>query len=182
MKKLLIIMMVTASCFIQAQTGTWEGKLSVQGTEIPLKFNITEDNGTYACTMDSPMQNAFGIPLDKMEVEGKNVTFGLSQAGMLYKGIVKGDTMEGTFSQGGQEFPLVLSKVENKLPGNTALPSSEDVFKELAAKDTSNNTYSVKDYFAKPNSSSFKLISRWHVYVLQRKGCKLKEPCVCKRY
>ena len=112
-------MIAITSSFIQAQTGAWEGKLSVQGTEIPLKFNITEDNGSYACTMDSPIQNAFGIPLDKIEVDGENVTFGLSQAGMEYKGAVKGDTMEGTFSQGGQEFPLVLSKVENKLPGNT---------------------------------------------------------------
>jgi dipeptidyl aminopeptidase/acylaminoacyl peptidase len=180
MKKLLIIMMVTASCFIQAQTGTWEGKLSVQGTEIPLKFNITEDNGTYACTMDSPMQNAFGIPLDKIEVEGKNVTFGLSQAGMLYKGIVKGDTMEGTFSQGGQEFPLVLSKVENKLPGNTALPSNEDVFKELAAKDTSNNTYSVKDYFAKPNSSSFNLSPDGTYMSYREKDANLKNHVYVK--
>ena len=71
-------MIATSSYFTQAQTGTWEGKLEVQGTEVPLKFNITEDNGTYAATMDSPMQNAFGIPLDKMVVEGKNVTFGLS--------------------------------------------------------------------------------------------------------
>ena len=67
MKKLLIIMIVTTS-FIQAQTGTWEGTLTVQRTELPLKFNITEDNGTYVCTMDSPMQNAFGIPLDKIEI------------------------------------------------------------------------------------------------------------------
>ena len=73
-------MVIITSYAINAQVGTWEGKLSVQGTEIPLKFNITEDNGTYACTMDSPMQNAFGIPLDKIKVEANNVTFGLSQA------------------------------------------------------------------------------------------------------
>ena len=58
MKKILILMIAITSSFIQAQTGAWEGKLSVQGTEIPLKFNITEDNGSYACTMDSPIQNA----------------------------------------------------------------------------------------------------------------------------
>jgi len=150
-------MTVLSSTFIQAQTGTWEGTLTVQGTELPLKFNINKDDGAYACTMDSPAQNAFGIPLDKVEVEDKNVTLGLSQAGMEYKGMIKGETMEGTFYQGGMELPLILTKVENTLPGNTDLPSSEEVLQKLAAKDTGNHKYSVEDYFAKPQSSSFKL-------------------------
>ena len=173
-------MIATSSSFIQAQTGTWEGTLAVQGTEIPLKFNITEDNGTYACTMDSPMQNAFGIPLDKIEVKDQNVNFGLSQAGMAFKGTVNGETMEGTFFQGGMELPLVLKKVENKLPGNTALPSSEDIFIELAAKDSGNQKYSVEDYFAKPNSSSFKLSPDGSYMSYREKDANLKNHVYVK--
>lgn len=158
MKKIILtIMAITISQLILAQEGSWEGKLNVQGTEIPLKFNFTKEADVYTGTMDSPMQNAFGIPLDKTEVVGNQITFALTQAGMKYEGEIKGETIEGTFFQGGMKLPLSLAKVENKLPGNTDLPSSKEELKQLAAKDRGDYKYAVEDFFAKPKASSFGL-------------------------
>ena len=42
-----------------AQTGTWSGKLDVQGTKLSLVFHLDGDNPT----MDSPDQGAKGIPI-----------------------------------------------------------------------------------------------------------------------
>ena len=44
---------------------------------------------------------------------------------------------------------------ENQLPGNTALPSSEEELKALSAYDQGDYKYSVEDYFARPKASGF---------------------------
>ena len=46
--------------------GTWNGKLNVQGQEIPLVFHFTENKKEIKGTMDSPSQGASGIPIDKV--------------------------------------------------------------------------------------------------------------------
>ena len=148
--------MVTSS-FTHAQLGSWNGELAVRGAKIPLKFNIIEDNRDYIVTMDNPMQNTFGIPMDDVKIEGDEIIFSLSQAGIRYKGKLKRDLIEGVFFQDGMELPLKLFKAEHNLPGNTRLPSSSAILQELATKDKGSATYSVNDYFAKPNSSDFNL-------------------------
>lgn len=46
---------------------------------------------------------------------------------------------------------------KEKLPGNRALPSSEEEIKSLIAYDQGNYKYSVEDYFKRPRASSFQL-------------------------
>ena len=48
-----------------AQTGTWSGKLDVQGTKLSLVFHLDDENPT----MDSPDQGVKGIPI-QIEREG----------------------------------------------------------------------------------------------------------------
>ncbi len=42
-----ILLFVGLSGYAQEVAGTWKGKLSVQGTEVPLVFNVTETDGNY---------------------------------------------------------------------------------------------------------------------------------------
>ena len=42
-----------------AQTGTWSGKLDIQGTKLTLVFHLDDENPT----MDSPDQGVKGIPM-----------------------------------------------------------------------------------------------------------------------
>ena len=61
----LALLLMSFQGLAQEVTGSWKGTLNVQGTEIPLVFNIEEADGLYTATMDSPSQGATGIPMDE---------------------------------------------------------------------------------------------------------------------
>lgn len=137
--------------------GDWKGEIDVQGMKLEIIFHITEDNGTYTSTMDVPMQGAAGLPVDKTEVSGQEITLSLSSFQIKYSGTLAGDTISGNFEQAGMELPLVLQKFVSTLPGDTTLPSSEEELKKLADLDQGTYKYSVADYFARPKATAFQL-------------------------
>lgn len=137
--------------------GDWKGEIDVQGMKLEIIFHITEDNGTYTSTMDVPMQGAAGLPVDKTEVSGQEITLSLSSFQIKYSGTLAGDTINGNFEQAGMELPLVLQKFVSTLPGDTTLPSSEEELKKLADLDQGTYKYSVADYFARPKAAAFQL-------------------------
>ena len=152
-----IIFFIGSVIQINAQeiVGSWQGKVSVQGAEIPLVFNISSENGTYSSTMDSPSQGSTDIPMDVTTFIENTLTIKFNQAGIKYVGTLNGSNMSGTFYQGGMELPLNLVKTVKTLPGNTALPSSDVELEKLANYETSEYKYSVEDYFARPKARSF---------------------------
>ena len=152
----LLLFIGFAPLYAQDVTGSWEGKLSVQGMEIPLVFNISTDGDAYSATMDSPSQGATGIPMDKTTFEDNTLTVSLAQAGIKYVAQLEGEALNGTFYQGGMEFPLRLAKTVKTLPGDTALPTSETDLEKLANWDTQAYKYQVEDYFARPKASTFR--------------------------
>ncbi|MDB9961402.1 S9 family peptidase, partial [Oceanihabitans sp.] len=112
--------------------GAWEGKIAVQGTEIPLVFNITMKDDVYSSTMDSPSQGATDIPMDVTTFVDNTLTVKFNQAGLKYVGVLAEKTLTGTFTQGGNELPLILNKTIKTLPGNIALPTSDADLEKLA--------------------------------------------------
>ena len=52
---------------------------------------------------------------------------------------------------------LSVQGVDQELPGNPALVSPDEELQALIALDKGNYSYSVSDYFARPNASSFRL-------------------------
>ena len=73
----------------------------------------------------------------------KKTIIGIAVFGLLSSGCVQ------TKPEGMPEKP--------DLPGNTALPSSAEALKQLAAEDPGGCKYSVEDYFRKPEQSKFKV-------------------------
>lgn len=146
-------MMVNAQQF----AGDWKGAISVQGIELELIFHITENNDTYTSTLDVPMQGASGIPVEKTEVDGSKLSLGMTALQATFEGTLNAESIEGTFRQMGMDFPLILKKFESKLPGNTALVSSDADLQKLAAHDTGKYKYKVEDYFSRPKAGSFQL-------------------------
>ncbi len=120
MKKIIIIALATMiSLPISAQpiSGKWNGILKVQGVQLRLVFNITQTEKGYVSTMDSPDQAAKGIPVTSTIYENSILKLEVSNAGIQYEGTLdKENTIVGTFKQGGQSFPLVLTKekIENE--------------------------------------------------------------------
>jgi len=159
LKILTLFITLTVFQWYMAQDidGTWNGKLNVQGQEIPLVFHFEKNKKEIKGTMDSPAQGASGIPIDEISYKKNQLSLSIMNGVIQYEGTLKKNTIKGKFNQSGMKFNLDLTKGEMKKPGNTALPSTDEELKALASKEKGNYKYAVKDYFAKPKSSSFQL-------------------------
>lgn len=153
---IVLLCMSFTQSYGQEVTGTWKGKLSVQGAEIPLAFHIEKTNGALAATMDSPSQGATGIPMDTALFENNQLTLALKQAGVKYVATVDTKKLTGTFYQGGMELPLEMEKSEKTIPGNPELVTTDSALVELSNLDKGDYKYSVEDYFAKPKARTFR--------------------------
>ncbi len=98
--------------------GTWEGTLEVPGGALRVVFHIaTKPDGSTSATMDSPDQNARGITVTSVTVQGDAVTFEVPAVGGRYTGMLKGPgLLEGTWSQAGARFPLDLKRTGDAAP------------------------------------------------------------------
>lgn len=107
---LIVALLTILTSTAQDITGQWNGVLKVQGTQLRLVFNVVQTENGYSSTMDSPDQGANGIPVTHTTFENPNITFALSNLTIEYKGELKDDEIIGIFKQGGQEFPMNLSR------------------------------------------------------------------------
>lgn len=94
-----------------AQTGTWSGKITVQGTSLTVVFHIGESG----CTFDSPDQGVRGIPAEASHSDMGKVVITVPSIGATYEGLWVVKQIVGTFRQHGASFPLTLTPGEAKL-------------------------------------------------------------------
>lgn len=138
-------------------TGDWKGSISVQGVNLELVFHISDKDGALQTTLDVPMQGASGVPVEKTTFENDELKLDMKAIQAKFTGKFSGETIDGTFEQGGMSLPLKLARFESKLPGNTALVTSDADLQKLAALDKGGYKYKVEDYFSRPKASAFKL-------------------------
>ena len=114
MKKITLILLTilsTLSMYGQDITGQWNGVLKVQGTQLRLVFIVTKTDNVVSSTMDSPDQGAKGIPTTTTSFENSILKITIANAKIEYEGTLgKDNIIVGTFKQGGQSFPMNLSK------------------------------------------------------------------------
>ncbi|WP_432222688.1 alpha/beta hydrolase family protein [Flavobacterium sp. TMP13] len=115
MRSFLFFFIVTVLTFLnslyaQEIEGKWNGVLTVQKTQLKVVFNVSKTADGFTTTMDSPDQGANGIPVTQTTFKNSLVKFEVTNARIEYTGELKGKEIIGTFKQGGQEFPLNLSK------------------------------------------------------------------------
>ncbi|WP_375580696.1 alpha/beta fold hydrolase [Marivirga tractuosa] len=112
MRKIKLLFLVLVAPFLasaQHITGDWYGLLKVQGMELPLIFHITETEGKYSATMDSPAQKAFGMPVSSVTFIDGQLDLQIANIGAQYKGALSGSKIKGKFYQANQSFQLDLS-------------------------------------------------------------------------
>lgn len=107
---LLVAGLVSVSTLAQDITGQWNGLLEVRGIKLRLVFNVSKTETGYSSTMDSPDQGAKDIPVTTTTFEDPKIKFELKNIGAEYNGELIGDSITGTFKQGGQEFSMSLSR------------------------------------------------------------------------
>ena len=114
----LIFALVATAGSLAAQdapVGDWEGALSAMGQELTVVFHITQaDDGTLAATMDSPDQGAFGIPCEAPVLDGTAISIPVAAVQGGFEGTIAddGSKIDGTWSQGPNSLPLVLTPVK----------------------------------------------------------------------
>ncbi len=95
--------------------GTWLGVLNAGGIEFRMVFHISRDSvGVLTATLDSPDQGVTGIPVGAVIVTGDSLRMEVPAVYGVYEGTISADgtTIDGTWSQGGQTFPLVLERTD----------------------------------------------------------------------
>ena len=108
---ILLISLFSLTAFGQDITGQWNGALKAQGTKLRLVFNVTKTDNGISSTMDSPDQGAKGIPTTTTSFEKSILKITIANAKIEYEGTLGLDNIiAGTFKQGGQSFPMNLSK------------------------------------------------------------------------
>lgn len=108
-----MLLLCASVCVSQAQKleGSWTGKLSVQGVQLTLVFHIEKDkNNGFIGTMDSPDQSVKGVPATVNSLTADSVDIVISSIGARYLGKQQGDNIQGTFTQFGKSFPLMLNR------------------------------------------------------------------------
>jgi len=91
--------------------GEWNGNLTYANNDCNISLNIsTNDNGQIDAFFDIPLQNIFDIPADKIDIDKNIIILELESKGIVYKGEIKGNTIEGTWKQQGISLNLKFEK------------------------------------------------------------------------
>lgn len=154
---LAVIILFTTMAKAQDINGAWKGVLAVQGMEMELIYHLSTETGELTATMDVPLQGATGIPMEGATFMDNTLTITMAAMQMKYVAKLNGEKFEGTYTQAGQEMPLVLERTVITIPGNTKLPSTDEELAALAAKETGVFKYSVEDFFTTPAAFRFRL-------------------------
>ncbi len=117
MKRLAILLLVTASFFTSLSagtipSGTYSGALKLGFNKLKLRLNISPDR----CTLDSPDQGANGIALDTDYISADSISVSSKTLGASYNATLHGDTLKGVFIQ--RTFKFKLDMVRQTTPIN----------------------------------------------------------------
>lgn len=124
---LLIVLAGALSAAAQGRTaaGLWNGAISTPGVELRVIVNLQQkDDRSWTGTIDIPMQNAKGVPLANIMVEGASVSFTITggPGNPVFNGMFSedGNTISGDFAQGPAKFPFKLARSQT---GQLARPN-----------------------------------------------------------
>jgi hypothetical protein len=129
------VALFSGSSSLRAQTavdpsGHWEGKIEVPGMDVPVEVDFTKSAGAYAGTVGMPGQKLKGLPLVKVAVDGKTITFAIRTDQTMTGDLSDdGKTMSGTFAGAGGSVPFILNRTGDArvAPPVTSAPIGKDL-------------------------------------------------------
>jgi uncharacterized protein len=95
--------------------GDWLGTLDTGTVKLRVVFHINNTDDGLTATMDSPDQGMKGLPTTSVTRNGASLKIEAKQIAGAFEGNISKDLTEidGTWSQGGGNFPLVLKRVKD---------------------------------------------------------------------
>jgi CubicO group peptidase (beta-lactamase class C family) len=111
--------------------GRWEGAISLPGAELKIALTLEPAaGGAWSGTIDIPAQGARDLPIGNVRVDGPNVSFDLPgiPGTPSFEGVAAkdGQSISGTFAQGGQSFPFTLRRSVDPLAAASALEGFDE--------------------------------------------------------
>ena len=117
MKKYLLSLLAFVALTCQAQVqpttallGSWSGKLKVGTISLTVVLHLEQADGYVKASLDSPDQGAKDIPANKEYLSDDSIAVKVEMIGATYRAKLKDGKLDGTFSQSGMKFPLVMTK------------------------------------------------------------------------
>ena len=118
MKKTIITLLLalgigTGQAQVQPTTallGSWSGKLNAGVTSLTIVLHLEQADGKVIVTLDSPDQGAKGIPTQTEYLTDDSLAVKMQQLNATYRARLKDGKLDGTFSQMGMSFPLVMER------------------------------------------------------------------------
>lgn len=112
-------MALTAACGSPPPTditGHWDGSISVAGTVLGIAVDFAGAAESLTGTIDIPVQNARGIPLDSVVISGDSLSFILiaGPGVATFKGVVSDSSIAGSFEQAGYAGSFDLRRQETR--------------------------------------------------------------------
>ncbi|HQU60211.1 MAG TPA: serine hydrolase domain-containing protein, partial [Saprospiraceae bacterium] len=118
-KALMWAILVLSPLFVFTQTpeqiaGKWKGAIELPGMKLELSIDLSQQEDTWAGTMDIPVQGVSKMKLAELAIIDGRISFQLPEApgGASFSGKFEEDVtwVRGDFSQMGQTFPMALQK------------------------------------------------------------------------
>lgn len=106
--------LLTMSALAADAVGRWKGAIEIPGTPLEVEVDLESAAGAWKGDITIPAQGARDLPLEAISVEGDRVSFRIGgiPGAPTFSGTVAadGETLSGTFEQGGQSFPFTLRR------------------------------------------------------------------------
>ena len=108
--------------------GTWMGTLDTGMSKLRVVFHIVNTEDGLVATMDSPDQNAKGIPTSSVTRNGNSLKIEAKGINGVFNGKIASDlsSIDGTWTQGGADLPLVLKPSKDQAERRAVPPSDID--------------------------------------------------------
>lgn len=109
---LAITVVLAGQVIAQDITGKWHGIIDFSAITLRLDFEVQLENGEYTATAYSPDQGNMAIPVDNFSFTDGKIEMSIGALNVKYSGTLDEASfkIQGTFSQYGQSFPLVLGR------------------------------------------------------------------------
>ena len=127
---LMISMVVNAMAQNADLNGSWKGTLGDGPYSITLVFHIEQNGDNVSFSWDSPDQGGFGLP-GTATINGNELDVDMPDYYASYHGTLKGDTLDGTFTQRGN-IPLRMTRKDvndndqNNRPQEAAIEADQN--------------------------------------------------------
>ena len=115
---LLVVCLPFVAAASDQVSGHWEGEIQLPGTPLEVLVNLEKSPaGEWKGDITIPIQQVKEIPLKGFQIKDAAVRFSIAgiPGDPTFSGTLKaeGTVLEGTFTQGGQEFPFKLQRADD---------------------------------------------------------------------